>query len=51
VSLPDIAEHLKDGFGQWENTLLVSLADDAQNHLLGVDRGDGQRDYLGDGKP
>ena len=29
-------------------TLLVSLADDAENHLFGVDRGDRQRDRLGD---
>jgi hypothetical protein len=31
--------------------LLVSLADDAQNHPLGVDRGDGQRDRLPDAQP
>ena len=42
------AEHLEDRFGQRENSLLVPLADDAQNHLLRVDRGDGQRDRLGD---
>ncbi len=48
MGFPDLAEHLEDRFGQRENTLLVSLADDAQNHLLGVDRGDGQRDRLGD---
>ena len=43
-----VAEHLEDRFGQRENTLFVSLADDAENHLLRVDRGDGQRDRLGD---
>ena len=43
-----VAEHLQDRFGQGENTLLVPLADDAQNHLLRVDRRDGQRDRLGD---
>jgi hypothetical protein len=47
VDLPDVAEHLKDRFGQGENTLLVSLADDAQHHLPGVDRRDGERDGLG----
>ena len=45
---PDLAEHLEDRFGQRENTFLVSLADDAQDHLLRVDRGNGQRDRLGD---
>src|SRR5260370_9819857 len=48
VGSPDLAEHLEGRFGQRENTLLVSLADDAQNHLLRVDCGDGQRDRLGD---
>src|SRR5260370_4732029 len=48
VGFPDLAEHLEDRFGQRENTLLVSLADDAQHHLLRVDRGDRQRDRLGD---
>jgi hypothetical protein len=48
MGFPDRAEHLEDRFGQRENTLLVSLADDAQDHLLRVDRGNGQRDRLGD---
>ena len=48
VGFPDLAEHLEDRFGQRENPLLVSLADDVQNHLPGVDRGDGERDRLGD---
>ena len=48
VSFPDFAEHPEDRFGQRENTLLVSLADDAENHLLRVDRGNGQCDRLGD---
>ena len=48
MGFPDLAEHLEDRFGQRENTLLVSLADDAQGHLLRVDRGNGQRDRLGD---
>ena len=48
MGFPDLAEHLEDGFGQWEDALFVSLAYDAQHHLLGVDCGDGQRDRLGD---
>src|SRR4051794_21271952 len=48
VGLPDRAEHLEDRFGQRETALLVPLADDAEDHLLRVDRGDGQRDRLGD---
>ena len=48
VRFPDLAEHLEVGFGQRQNSLLVPLADDAENHLFGVDRGDGQRNRLGD---
>ena len=48
VGLPDLPEHPEDGIGQREDTLLVPLADDVQDHLLGVDRGDGQRDRLVD---
>ena len=48
VGFPDLPEHLEDRLGERENTLLVSLADDAPNHLLRVDREDGQRDRLGD---
>jgi hypothetical protein len=47
VGFPDLAEHLEDRFGQRENPLFISLADDVQNHLPGVDRGDGERDRLG----
>jgi hypothetical protein len=43
VELPDIAKHLENRFGQRQRPLFVSLADDAQNHLLRVDRRDGQR--------
>jgi hypothetical protein len=46
VGFPDLPEHLEDGIGQRENTLLVSLANDMENHLLRVDRGDRQRDRL-----
>jgi len=48
VGFPDLAEHLEDGIGEGKNTLLVSLADDPQYHLLRVDRGDRQGDRLGD---
>ena len=48
VGFPDLAEHLEDRFGQRENPLLVSLADDTQDHLPGVDRGDGERNRLVD---
>ena len=43
VGFPELAEHLEDRFGQRENSLLVSLANDVQDHLPGVDRGDGER--------
>ena len=48
MRFPDLAEHLEDGSTQRKNSLLVSLADDAENHLFGVDCGDGQRNRLGD---
>ena len=48
VDFPDLPQHLEDGIGQRENTLLVSLTDDVQNHLLGVDRREGKRDRLVD---
>jgi hypothetical protein len=41
MDLPDLAEHLEDRVGQGENPLLVSLPDDAEKHLLRVDRRDG----------
>jgi hypothetical protein len=47
VGFPDLTQHLEYWFGQRENPLLVSLADDVQNHLPGVDRGDGERHRLG----
>ena len=48
MTFPDLAEHLEDRFGQRQNALLVSLADDTQDHLPGVDRGNWQGDRLGD---
>ena len=47
VRLPDLAEHLQDGFGQRQDPFLVTLADDAEPHLLGIDRRVGQDDRLG----
>ena len=48
VNLPDLAEHVQNRFGQRKGSLFVPLADDAQYHLLRVDRRDGQRDRLVD---
>ena len=48
VSFPDFAKHQQDRLGQGENPFLVSLADDVQDHLPGVDRGDGERNRLVD---
>ncbi len=48
VDLPDLAEHVQNRLGQRKCSLLVPLADDAEHHLLRVDRRDGQRDRLGD---
>src|SRR6516164_9533105 len=48
MGFPDIAEHLEDRFGQRQDPLLVSLADDPQKHLLRVDRSDGETDSLVD---
>ena len=47
VGLPDLAEHVQDGLGQWQNPFLVALAEDAQAHLPGIDRRDGQDYGLG----
>ena len=47
VGFPDLAKPQQDWFGQRENPLLVSLADDVQDHLLGLDCGDGERNRLG----
>ena len=48
MDLPDLAEHIEDRFGQRKGSLLVPLADHTQDHLLRVDRRDGQRDCLVD---
>jgi hypothetical protein len=46
VDLPDLTKHCQDRFGQRKHSLLVSLADHVQDHLLRVDRGHGQSDRL-----
>ena len=48
MRLPHLPEHVQDRFGQRESPFLVSLADDAENHLLGVNRRDRQCDRLPD---
>ena len=48
MGFPDLTEHLEDRFGERENTLFVAFADDVQHHLFRVNRGNGQRDRLGD---
>ena len=51
MGLPNLSEHAQDRFGQRESPLLVSLADDAENHLFGVNRRDRQCDRLSDSQP
>ena len=48
MSLPDLSQHLQHGIGQGESTLLVPFADHVQQQLLGVHRGDRQRDRFSD---
>ncbi len=48
MDLPDLAEHDKDGLGQGQGSLLVAFADHPQEHLLGVDGGNGQFDGFAD---
>ena len=48
VRLPYRSQYLQNRLGQRQRPLLVSLADDAQHHLLRVDRRDAQRDRLAD---
>jgi len=47
VRLPDLSKHVQDRLGQRENPFLVSLADQAENHLFRIHRRDRQRDRLG----
>ena len=40
MQLPSLPQHLKSRFAQWNDAFLVPLADNPQQHLLGVDRRD-----------
>ena len=40
MQLPNLPQHLKGRFAQRDDAFLVSLADNPQQHLLGVDRRD-----------
>jgi hypothetical protein len=42
VGLPNLAKHGQCRLGQREGSLLVAFADDPQEHLLGIDGGNGQ---------
>ncbi len=46
MRLPNLSEHVPDRFGQRESSFLVSLADQAENHLLRIHRRDRQCDRL-----
>ena len=48
VRLPDRAQHLEEGLGQGQNPFLVSLANQAEHPLFGVDGRDGQFNRLSD---
>ena len=48
MRLPDLSQHLQHRFGQRESTLLVALADHAEQQLLGVHRRDGEREHFPD---
>ena len=48
MRLPYFSKHVQNGFGQRESPFLVSLANDAENHPLRVNRGDRQGNCLAD---
>ena len=48
MELPDLPKHGQDRLGQGQGPLLVAFADHPQEHLLGVDGGNGQSDGLAD---
>ena len=51
MSLPDRAEHVECGVRQRQGPLFVALADDPQEHSLGVDGREGQSDGFTDPQP
>jgi len=48
ANLPDLSKHVENRLGQRKGSLFVPFADHTQNHLLRVDRRDGQSDRLAD---
>jgi len=48
MGFPDGPKHTEDRLGQGQGPLLVALADDPQEHLFGIDGGDGKRDGFAD---
>ncbi len=46
VGFPDSAKHLEHRIGQRQDSFFISLTDDSQNHLLGVNRRNRQRNSL-----
>ncbi len=48
MDLPHLTENGERRFGQGQDSLFVAFADDPQEHLLGVDGGDGQGDGFTD---
>jgi len=48
VDLPDLTQHGQGRFGEGQGSFFVAFADDPQEHPLGVDGRDGQRQGLAD---
>lgn len=48
MGLPDFPKHVQNRFGQREGPFLVPFANHTENHLLRVDRGDGQGNGFAD---
>lgn len=45
---PDLAKHGESRLGQGQGSLLIAFADHSQEHLFGIDGGDGQCDGFAD---
>jgi len=48
MDLPDLAKHGECGLGQGQGAFLIAFADYPQEHLLGIDGGNGQFDGFAD---
>ena len=48
MRLPDFSKHFQNRLGKRQRPLFISFADQTQDHLLRVDRRDGQCDRLAD---